>query len=98
MDLIMWICGITLALLIISFGLYSHYTDSIIRDQERDIRKLQSENRRLQRALQAKNSKKVIQTPASTTEAKYEPIRYIPDYPDTKQRAKNISRDAIGGY
>ena len=98
MDLIMWIGIIALATLAISFSAYSMVTKSIIRDQERDIRKLQSENRRLQRALQAKNSKKVIQTPASTTEAKYEPIRYIPDYPDTKQRAKNISRDAIGGY
>ena len=97
MDLILLMVAVSLVV-ITGFGIYSMITNHIIKEQDRDIRRLQTENNKLRRALQARNNKKAIQTPASTTEAKYEPIRCIPDYPNSRQEAKAIERDSIGGY
>ena len=51
MDTIMAWIGITLALLVICWICYSHLTSSIIKDQEREIRKLENENRKLKAAI-----------------------------------------------
>lgn len=51
MDTIMAWFGITLALLVICWICYSRLTSSIIKDQEREIRKLENENRKLKAAI-----------------------------------------------
>lgn len=51
MDTIMAWIGITLALLVICWICYSHLTSSIIKDQEREIRKLENENRKLKASI-----------------------------------------------
>ena len=52
---------VTLAVLIAAFIGYSVTTGSIIRDQEKQIAKLRTENHRLQAALRGKEYTKIIE-------------------------------------
>lgn len=66
MDTIMAWIGITLALLVVCWICYSHLTSSIIKDQEREIRKLENENRRLKAAIRGlENIKKMHAKPCA---------------------------------
>lgn len=54
MDFVFTFALITLVILIASFIAYRYYTNSIIKDQERQIAKLRTENFRLQAKLAGK--------------------------------------------
>ena len=61
MDYFLLIGLITLSVLIVSFTIYSALTNSIIKDQEREINKLTIENKRLESSLgKLKNVKDVV--------------------------------------
>lgn len=61
MDTIMAWIGITLALLVVCWICYSRLTSSIIKDQEREIRKLENENRKLKAAIRGSRMIKSIE-------------------------------------
>lgn len=63
MDTIMALIGITLALLVVCWICYSHLTSSIIKDQEREIRKLENENRKLKAAIRGLENIKEMHKP-----------------------------------
>lgn len=60
MDTIMAWFGITLALLVVCWICYSRLTSSIIKDQEREIRKLENENRKLKAAIRGLENIKMM--------------------------------------
>ena len=62
MDTIMAWFGITLALLVVCWICYSHLTSSIIKDQEREIRKLENENRKLKALIRSLDHIKMMAT------------------------------------
>lgn len=60
MDTIMAMLGGSILLLIVSYAIYSHINDSIIKDQEREIRKLENENRKLKAAIRGLENIKMM--------------------------------------
>ena len=61
MDLLMTLAAIFFVLLIASFTGYAYMTNSIIRDQEKEIAKLRTETFRLQAKLKNKSNVRVVE-------------------------------------
>ena len=61
MDILMALATIFFALLIVSFVGYAYMTNAIIRDQEREIAKLRTENFRLQAKLKNRSNVRVVE-------------------------------------